>query len=54
MVGSSSETVYKDLPLDDPKQRKPDISKAERILNWKPIMSVTEGLQKTIEYYQSI
>ena len=54
MTNSSSEIVYKDLPQDDPKQRRPDITKAERALNWKPAVSVTEGLQKTIEYYRSL
>jgi nucleoside-diphosphate-sugar epimerase len=52
MIGSVSEIVFKELPLDDPKQRRPDISKAERYLNWKPVVSVDEGLQKTIEYYR--
>ena len=54
MTNSSSEIVYRDLPMDDPKQRKPDISKAETVLDWKPVVSVTEGLQKTIEYYKSL
>jgi nucleoside-diphosphate-sugar epimerase len=54
MTGSSSEIIRKNLPPDDPKQRRPDISKAERVLNWKPVVSVDEGLQKTIEYYQGI
>lgn len=54
MTGSSSEIVYKDLPQDDPKQRRPDIEKAERVLNWKPVVSVTDGLQKTIDYYKSL
>lgn len=54
MTSSSSEIVYKDLPQDDPKQRRPDITKAERVLSWKPAVSVTEGLQKTIEYYRSL
>ncbi len=54
MTMSESVVVYKDLPQDDPKQRRPDISKAAKVLNWKPSVSVTEGLQKTIEYYQSI
>lgn len=53
MIGSTSEIVYKDLPPDDPKQRQPDITKAKNILNWEPNVSVTEGLQKTIEYYRS-
>jgi nucleoside-diphosphate-sugar epimerase len=53
MTGTSSEIVYKDLAADDPKQRRPDINKAERYLNWKPQVGVTEGLQKTIEYYKN-
>lgn len=54
MTSSTSEIVYKDLPEDDPKQRRPDITKAERVLNWKPTVTVDEGLQKTIEYYRSL
>lgn len=54
MTESQSEIVYKELPEDDPKQRRPDISKAERYLNWKPVVAVTEGLQKTIEYYKNL
>lgn len=54
MTGSSSEIVYRELPQDDPKQRKPDITKAESVLSWKPVVSVTDGLQKTIEYYKSL
>lgn len=54
MTGSISEIVYKELPKDDPKQRRPDIEKAQRVLNWKPVVSVTDGLQKTIEYYKTI
>jgi hypothetical protein len=38
------------LPQDDPKQRKPDISKAERLLGWQPIVDLRAGLLKTIEY----
>jgi dTDP-glucose 4,6-dehydratase len=51
---SISEIVYKELPPDDPKQRKPDITKAGKFLNWKPEVSVDEGLKKTIEYYKSL
>lgn len=54
MTNSVSEIVFRDLPLDDPKQRRPDITKAERVLNWKPQVDVSEGLQKTIEYYRNI
>ncbi len=45
---------YMDLPSDDPLQRKPDISKANEILNWKPKISLNEGLEKTIEYFKNI
>ncbi len=54
MTGSKSEIVYAELPKDDPTQRKPDISKAQTLLGWKPIVSVDEGLKKTIEYYKSL
>ncbi len=54
MTGSSADISYEPLPQDDPMQRKPDISKAKRILNWEPKVSLDEGLQKTIEYFKSI
>lgn len=54
MTNSSSEIVFKELPADDPKQRQPDITKAKEKLNWEPSISVTRGLQKTIEYYKLI
>lgn len=54
MTGSSSEVVHKESPPDDPKQRRPDISKATEVLGWEPKITVDEGLQKTIEYYRSL
>ncbi len=54
MTGSSSKLVFKPLPKDDPVRRKPDISKAEKILEWHPSVSLDEGLKKTIEYFSSI
>ncbi|QQG41933.1 MAG: SDR family oxidoreductase [Candidatus Woesebacteria bacterium] len=54
MTDSASDIVNKELPPDDPKQRRPDISKAERYLNWKPTVKVNEGLQKTIDYYKNL
>ncbi len=54
MTGSKSEIVYSELPKDDPTQRKPDITKAQTLLGWEPLVSVDEGLKKTIEYYKSL
>jgi UDP-glucuronate decarboxylase len=48
---SSSKIVYKDLPKDDPKVRKPDNSLAKEKLDWEPVVSLEEGLQKTIDYF---
>ena len=45
---------YEGLPVDDPKKRKPDISKAVRVLGWQPRTKLRDGLLKTIEYFQSI
>ncbi len=52
-TNSKSKIVFKDLPSDDPKQRRPDISKANRLLNWKPKISLEEGILKTIKYFES-
>jgi len=51
-AGSKSKVVFKPLPVDDPKQRRPDISKAKKLLKWEPIVSLEEGLDKTIEYFK--
>jgi dTDP-glucose 4,6-dehydratase len=53
MTGSASEIIHTDLPVDDPVKRRPDITKAMKLLNWKPAVTVDEGLKKTIEYYRS-
>jgi dTDP-glucose 4,6-dehydratase len=53
LTGSSSEIVYQPLPTaDDPKQRRPDITKANAILDWEPRISLEEGLSRTIEYFR--
>jgi dTDP-glucose 4,6-dehydratase len=53
ITGSTSEIVYQPLPTaDDPKQRRPDITKARERLGWEPVVPLEEGLQKTIEYFQ--
>jgi len=53
ITGSSSQILFAPLPSDDPKQRKPDISKAKQLLDWEPKVSLQEGLQATIDYFQS-
>lgn len=52
LTGSQSDLVYRTLPPDDPKQRRPDIAQAEAVLDWAPAVSLREGLQKTIDYFR--
>ena len=54
LTGTDQKTVYKSLPVDDPKQRKPDITKAKTVLNWEPVISRGEGLRLTWEYFKSL
>lgn len=54
LTGSSSKLIYKDLPHDDPKQRQPDITIARTELNWEPKVQLTEGLGKTISYFEEL
>jgi dTDP-glucose 4,6-dehydratase len=51
-LGSRSKIVFKPLPQDDPKQRKPDITKARKILKWEPKVKLADGLVNTIEYFR--
>lgn len=51
---SKSELIYKPLPQDDPMQRKPDITKAKRDLDWEPSIALEEGLKHTIEYFRTL
>ena len=53
LTGSSSEIVYQPLPQDDPKQRKPDISKAREVLGWEPRIELQEGLSRTLDYFRT-
>jgi len=54
LTGSKSELVREPLPADDPVRRKPDISRAEELLDWRPRIAIEEGLSRTIEYFRSI
>ena len=51
MTRSNSRVVFLPLPHDDPRQRRPDISKANNFLNWQPEIDLNEGLRRTIEYF---
>jgi dTDP-glucose 4,6-dehydratase len=52
MTGAKSRIVSKPLPVDDPKQRKPDITRARTLLGWEPRVKLEEGLAKTLEYFR--
>ncbi len=52
MTGRKSKIVYRPLPTDDPRQRKPDISRAQNFLKWSPATPLSEGLAKTIAYFE--
>lgn len=54
LTGTSQKVVYKELPVDDPKQRQPDITRAKEILNWEPKIGRAEGLKITYEYFKSL
>lgn len=54
LTGTNQKVVFKDLPKDDPTQRKPDISKAMKILNWSPLVDRSKGLKLTFEAFQKL
>jgi dTDP-glucose 4,6-dehydratase len=54
LMGSQSGVVFKPLPEDDPRKRRPDISKAKRLLGWEPKVALEQGLRETIEYFKGI
>jgi dTDP-glucose 4,6-dehydratase len=54
LTGTKQKIVYKDLPKDDPKQRKPDITRAKEILKWQPKVNRAEGLKVTYEYFKAL
>lgn len=54
LTGTDQKVVYKELPVDDPTQRRPDITKAQNILGWEPKVNRAEGLKITYEYFKSL
>ncbi|CAG0994972.1 dTDP-glucose 4,6-dehydratase [Methanosarcinales archaeon] len=52
LTGTDSKIIFKELPEDDPKQRRPNITKARKILNWEPKVSLEQGLKNTIQYFK--
>ena len=52
LLGSDAEITFRPLPQDDPKQRRPDISKARRLLHWEPKVALRDGLQRSLAYFQ--
>jgi UDP-glucuronate decarboxylase len=54
LTGSSSKLIYQPLPADDPLQRKPDISLAQKELGWEPTVMLEEGLSRTIGYFREL
>ncbi|MGV3613411.1 MAG: UDP-glucuronic acid decarboxylase family protein [Fluviicola sp.] len=54
LTGTTQKVIYKDLPVDDPKQRQPDIAKARKLLGWEPKIDRAEGLKRTYAYFKSL
>ncbi len=54
LTNTDQKVIYQDLPLDDPKQRKPDITKAKELLGWEPQYTRAEGLKPTLEYFKKL
>jgi len=52
--GTKSKVIYEDLPEDDPKRRRPDITKAQTLLGWNPVVDRADGLKRTLEYFRSV
>jgi dTDP-glucose 4,6-dehydratase len=54
LTGTKQKIVYKPLPVDDPKQRRPDITRAKSILGWSPTVNRKEGLKITYDYFKAL
>jgi len=53
LVGGKSKIVHKSLPADDPKQRRPDITLARKVIKWEPTIPLEDGLKRTIAYFKT-
>ena len=53
LIPTQSQFVFHPLPQDDPRQRKPDITLAKKVLNWEPTVKLEDGLKKTLEYFKT-
>jgi len=54
LTGTKSKLVERELPVDDPKVRQPDIRRAREMLGWEPAVSLREGVTRTIDYFRSV
>ena len=54
LAGSDSKIEFRELPIDDPRQRRPDISRARTLIGWEPEVDLEDGLRKTLEYFRSV
>src|SRR6202011_3946882 len=54
LAGSKSSIVFRELPVDDPKQRRPDITRARELLGWQPEVGLEDGLGRTLEYFRQV
>ena len=54
LTGSDVDITHKPLPVNDPRQRRPDISRAQKVLGWEPTMDRAEGLRRTYEFFQGL
>jgi UDP-glucuronate decarboxylase len=54
LAGSKSRIEHRELPVDDPKQRRPDITRATKLLGWQPEVGLEDGLGRTLEYFRTV
>jgi nucleoside-diphosphate-sugar epimerase len=54
LSGSDSKIEFRELPIDDPKQRQPDITRARRLIGWEPEVELEDGLRMTLEYFRQV